>query len=83
LNYSKAFLVGIILNVIYIVVEVVSGLLINSMALLADAGHNFSDVLGFCLRGVLLILLKLLLQKSERMVYENQQYSLLCSMLFY
>ncbi|MCW8811062.1 MAG: cation diffusion facilitator family transporter [Ignavibacteriaceae bacterium] len=48
-NYNKAFLIGIILNLIYIVIEVIYGLLINSMALLADAGHNFSDVLGLLL----------------------------------
>ena len=48
-NYNKAFIIGIILNVIYILVEVFYGLLINSMALLADAGHNFSDVLGLLL----------------------------------
>jgi len=50
-NYSRAFIIGIILNVIYIVVEVVYGLAINSMALIADAGHNFSDVLGLMLAG--------------------------------
>lgn len=48
-NYNSAFIIGIVLNVIYIVVEVVYGLLINSMALIADAGHNFSDVLGLLL----------------------------------
>ena len=48
-NYNKAFLTGITLNVIYILVEVFYGLMINSMALLADAGHNFSDVLGLLL----------------------------------
>ena len=48
-NFNRAFIIGIILNVIYIVVEVVYGLMINSMALLADAGHNFSDVLGLLL----------------------------------
>lgn len=46
LNYNKAFIIGITLNVLYILVEVFYGLMINSMALLADAGHNFSDVLG-------------------------------------
>jgi cobalt-zinc-cadmium efflux system protein len=50
-NFSRAFLIGIILNVIYIVVELVYGLAINSMALIADAGHNFSDVLGLILAG--------------------------------
>ena len=48
-NYTRAFAIGIILNVIYIAVELGYGLLINSMALLADAGHNFSDVLGLLL----------------------------------
>ena len=45
-NFSNAFIIGIILNVIYIFVELFYGLIINSMALIADAGHNFSDVLG-------------------------------------
>lgn len=48
-NYNQAFIIGISLNVIYILVEVFYGLMINSMALLADAGHNFSDVLGLLL----------------------------------
>ncbi len=48
-NFNSAFIIGIVLNVIYIIVEVVYGLLINSMALIADAGHNFSDVLGLLL----------------------------------
>jgi len=48
-DYNRAFIIGIGLNVIYILVEVFYGLTINSMALLADAGHNFSDVLGLLL----------------------------------
>ncbi len=48
-NHNKAFAFGIALNVIYIAVEVVYGLLISSMALIADAGHNLSDVLGLLL----------------------------------
>ncbi len=48
-NYNKAFAFGIILNVVYIIAEVVYGLIANSMALIADAGHNFSDVLGLLL----------------------------------
>ncbi|WP_417619508.1 cation diffusion facilitator family transporter [Parasphingorhabdus sp.] len=45
-NFSRAFALGIALNITYIIVEVVYGLLAGSMALLADAGHNLSDVLG-------------------------------------
>lgn len=48
-NYNRAFGLGIALNITYIFVEVIYGFLINSMALLADAGHNFSDVLGLIL----------------------------------
>lgn len=48
-NYNKAFGFGVALNIIYIIVEVTYGLIINSTALLADAGHNFSDVLGLIL----------------------------------
>lgn len=46
INYSKVFAIGIILNVAYIIVELSSGFIINSMALISDAVHNFSDVLG-------------------------------------
>jgi cobalt-zinc-cadmium efflux system protein len=45
-NYGFAFGFGIILNTIFIVVEVIYGILGDSLALLADAGHNLSDVLG-------------------------------------
>jgi cation diffusion facilitator family transporter len=45
-NYlGKAFKIGISLNIIYIIIEVFAGIRSNSMALIADAGHNFSDVL--------------------------------------
>jgi cation diffusion facilitator family transporter len=46
---NNIFVLGIILNSGYIVIEVIYGLLVNSMALLADAGHNLSDVLGLFL----------------------------------
>ncbi|MEP0076191.1 cation diffusion facilitator family transporter [Parasphingorhabdus sp.] len=45
-DFSRAFAFGIALNIIYIIVEVTYGILAGSMALLADAGHNLSDVLG-------------------------------------
>lgn len=48
-NYSRAFLLGVLLNVAFIVVEVVYGFIADSLALLTDAGHNLSDVLGLLL----------------------------------
>jgi len=46
LPHNRAFLFGIILNIAFVVIEVIFGLIANSSALLADAGHNASDVLG-------------------------------------
>jgi cobalt-zinc-cadmium efflux system protein len=43
---SRAFAFGILLNLGFVAVETTYGLLANSMALVADAGHNLSDVLG-------------------------------------
>ena len=45
-EYGRAFAVGIVLNLGFVAVEAIYGFLANSMALLADAGHNLSDVLG-------------------------------------
>lgn len=44
--------VGIVLNLGFVIAEVVFGLISHSTALLADAGHNLSDVLGLVLAGV-------------------------------
>jgi cobalt-zinc-cadmium efflux system protein len=49
INYSKAFAIGIALNVSYVAVEAVFGLLTQSLALVADAGHNLTDVLSLLL----------------------------------
>ncbi|MFB6341112.1 cation diffusion facilitator family transporter [Saccharicrinis sp. FJH62] len=45
-NHGKAFAIGIGLNIAFVAVEVIYGLIANSSALLADAGHNTSDVLS-------------------------------------
>ncbi len=43
---TRAFIIGIGLNIAFVVIEVIFGLIANSSALLADAGHNTSDVLS-------------------------------------
>lgn len=43
-NIGRAFIIGIVLNIIFVVIEFVTGFLTNSLALLSDAGHNLSDV---------------------------------------
>jgi cobalt-zinc-cadmium efflux system protein len=48
-NFNTAFALGIALNTAYVLFEVIFGLIGHSLALLADAGHNLSDVLGLAL----------------------------------
>lgn len=45
-DFGRAFAIGITLNLLFVMVEAGAGFLTGSMALLADAGHNMSDVLG-------------------------------------
>lgn len=55
-SYNSAFAIGISLNLAFVVMEVIYGLRSNSLALVADAGHNFGDVLGLALAWVAAIL---------------------------
>jgi cobalt-zinc-cadmium efflux system protein len=48
-GHGRAFAVGIVLNLGFVAIESVYGVLAHSMALLADAGHNLSDVLALAL----------------------------------
>ena len=48
-NHGRAFVIAIALNVAFVVIESAYGFMANSTALLADAGHNLSDVLGLLL----------------------------------
>jgi cobalt-zinc-cadmium efflux system protein len=46
---DRGFALGAALNLVFVAAEIVYGLIAHSMALLADAGHNFADVLGLLL----------------------------------
>ena len=48
-DYNRAFAAAVVLNVGFVVVEAVFGVISGSLALLTDAGHNLSDVLGLLL----------------------------------
>jgi cobalt-zinc-cadmium efflux system protein len=55
-DFGKAFALGIGLNIAFVILEAVFGVISNSMALIADAGHNLSDVLGLVVAWVASIL---------------------------
>ncbi|HRB70089.1 MAG TPA: cation diffusion facilitator family transporter, partial [Chitinophagales bacterium] len=46
---SNAFLIGIVLNMLFVIIQASVGLYINSLSLLSDAGHNFADVASLIL----------------------------------
>ena len=48
-DFGNAFLIGIVLNTVFVIVEAAYGWISGSMALIADAGHNLSDVLALLL----------------------------------
>jgi cobalt-zinc-cadmium efflux system protein len=45
-THNRSFAIAVILNLAFVVIEAVYGMLSGSLALLADAGHNLSDVMG-------------------------------------
>jgi cobalt-zinc-cadmium efflux system protein len=57
-NFGTAFAVGIGLNLTFVAVEFIYGVLANSVALIADAGHNLSDVLGLVIAWIATVLTK-------------------------
>jgi cobalt-zinc-cadmium efflux system protein len=53
---GTAFKIGITINIIFVIAEALSGVFSNSMALIADAGHNLSDVLALAFSWIAVIL---------------------------
>jgi len=78
-NINKAFITGIILNLGYVIIQIVIGLQINSLSLLSDAGHNFLDVAGLALA---MVAFKLSKSKStNEYTYGYKKSSILISLL--
>ena len=51
-NFGRSFAIATALNVALVAAQIVYGVLSNSLALLADAGHNFGDVVGLVMAWV-------------------------------
>jgi cobalt-zinc-cadmium efflux system protein len=56
IKLGNAFKIGITINILFVIAEALSGYISNSMALIADAGHNFSDVLALVFSWIAIIL---------------------------
>lgn len=78
-HINKAFIIGIVLNLAYVIIQVIIGLKINSLSLLSDAGHNFLDVAGLALA---MLAFKLAKSKStKKYTYGYKKASILISLL--
>lgn len=69
---------GVLLNVAFVIVEAVYGVMSNSLALLTDAGHNLSDVLGLLLAWGAAILAKK--KPSPRRTYGYSRATIIASL---
>ena len=78
-NFDRAFAIGVLLNAGFVAVEVVFGLMSNSLALLADAGHNFSDVLALLLAWGAAVLARKL--PTQRHTYGLRRASVLAALV--
>jgi cobalt-zinc-cadmium efflux system protein len=56
IKIGSAFKIGITINILFVIVEAMAGVFSNSMALIADAGHNLSDVLALAFSWIAVIL---------------------------
>jgi cobalt-zinc-cadmium efflux system protein len=78
-SYNRAFIVGLLLNGGFVITEFGFGWWANSVALMADAGHNLSDVLGLLLAWIASSLAQR--QPSARYTYGWRKSSILAALL--
>ncbi|GEN06146.1 cobalt-zinc-cadmium efflux system protein [Myxococcus fulvus] len=77
-SHGRAFALGVTLNLAFVAIEALYGFLSGSLALLADAGHNLSDVLGLVLAWGASILARR--QPTERRSYGLRGASILAAL---
>jgi cobalt-zinc-cadmium efflux system protein len=77
-DYGRAFALGVALNLLFVGIEGLYGWLSNSLSLLADAGHNLSDVLGLVLAWIATVLAQRV--PTARRTYGLRRSSILASL---
>lgn len=77
-NFGRAFAIGIGLNAAFVLIEAGYGFVANSTALLADAGHNLSDVLGLLVAWIAAVLSRR--PPTPRLTYGLRKTSILAAL---
>lgn len=78
-SLNKAFIIGIVLNLAFVVIEFTAGFWFDSLALLSDAGHNLSDVVSLVLALLAFRLAKV--KANARYTYGYKKSTILVSLL--
>ena len=78
-NLNRAFIIGITINLLYVVIEFVAGLYLDSLALITDAGHNLTDVASLALAMLAFRLAKV--KSNEKFTYGYRKSTILVSLI--
>lgn len=76
---NRAFIIGIVLNLLFVAVEFGAGMVLNSLALISDAGHNLSDVASLALAMVAFRLARV--KPNQNFTYGLRKSTILISLL--
>lgn len=78
-NLNRAFIIGIAINALYVVIELSAGFYYNSLSLISDAGHNLSDVAALALALLAFRLAKV--KSSDKFTYGYRKSTILVSLI--
>lgn len=78
-NIDRAFLIGITLNALFVLIEIIAGFYINSLSLLSDAGHNLADVASLALSLIAFRLLRV--KPNKKYTYGYRKTTILVALL--
>src|SRR6202000_2089401 len=78
-SVNRAFVIGIVLNFLFVVIEVIVGLSIHSLSLLSDAGHNLADVASLAMALIAIRLLKI--KPTDKYTYGYKKTTILVALL--
>lgn len=77
-SINRAFVFGIIINALYVIIEFAAGFYYNSLSLISDAGHNLSDVAALALALLAFKLLKV--KANDKFTYGYRKSTILVSL---
>ena len=76
---NRAFIIGIAINTLYVVIELLAGLFYHSLSLISDAGHNLSDVAALALALLAFRLVKV--KPNDKFTYGFRKSTILVSLI--